>query len=52
MVKKIISRYKWKKKMKKLDKEIKSGRISTNEARKKVGLPPIKGGDKYYQSSI
>ncbi len=45
MVKKIISKYKWKKKMKKLEKGIQLGRVTINEARKKVGLSPIETGD-------
>lgn len=45
MLKKIISKYMWKKKMKKLEKEIQSGRATINEARKKIGLSPIETGD-------
>ncbi len=40
------------KKYKKIEKEIQSGRMSINEARKKCGLSPIEDGEEYYQSSI
>lgn len=52
MLRKIYKKYMWKKKMKSIDKEVRSGRTSMNEARKKCGLPPIETGEKYYQSSI
>ncbi len=47
MLKEIYRKYKQKKKWKKIEKEIRLGKMSINEARKRNGLPPIKSGEIY-----